>query len=94
MSSNDSFKNELICKRVADKSFIYEGCIAITIRISITTVLQIYMQIHVQMHNTGGFYSSPTNGFINFLNSVLRHEERDTILTWLTILNAWRILWC
>ena len=37
---------------------------------------------------------SGTNAFINFLTSVHRHEERDTILTLLTIPNALRILWC
>ena len=32
--------------------------------------------------------------FYWLLSSVLRHEERDTILTMLTIPNARRILWC
>ena len=44
------------------------------------------------------FVVSGTNAFINFLTSVHRHEERDTILTMLTILsdptNALRIPWC
>ena len=48
--------------------------------------------------NTGRLCRSGTNAFINFLTSVLRHKERDTIFTMLTILsdptNVWRILWC
>ena len=52
-----------------------------------------------QIQNTGGpRHCSGTNAFINFLTSVLQHEERDTILTILTILsdptNTLCILWC
>ena len=46
------------------------------------------IQIHVQLQNTCGYCCSGMNAFINFLTSVLRHEERDTILTMLT--PSWR----
>ena len=54
----------------------------------------------MQIQNTGGLCWSCTNGFYKLLSSVLRHEERDTILAMLTILpdapptNARRILRC
>ena len=58
----------------------------------------VHIQIQIQIQYKGGLHCSGTNAFINFLTSVLRHEERDTILTMLTILsdplNAQRILWC
>ena len=49
--------------------------------ISITTVLQIHMH---EQANTYVLRCSGPNAFINFLTSVHRHGERDTILTMLT----------
>ena len=54
----------------------------------------VYIQIHIQTQDTGGLYCLTYERFINLFSSVLRHEERDTTLTMLTIPNARRILWC
>ena len=63
--------------------------------ISITTVLQIHIQIQAE---TGEYKYRRTRLFqvravYKFLASVLRYEERDTVLTMLTIPNVRRILW-
>ena len=58
--------------------------------------------IHIQLQNTQYIYRRTLlyryERFINFLTSVHRNEERDTIPTMLTIFsdptNAQRILWC
>ena len=71
----------------------------------INPTVHIQMQIHNTYSNTnagtGGLFCSDTNGFINFLNSAVRHEERDTILKSLSwsyyannIPNGRCILWC
>ena len=71
--------------------------------ISITTVLQIHIQIqsntqHKCMYSCRRVLLFRYERFINFLTSVLRHEDRDTILAMLSILsdatNVRRILWC
>ena len=61
---------------------------------TIISIITVHIQMHIQIQNTGGLCCSGTNAFINFLTSVRRHEESDTILTMLTIPNAWRILRC
>ena len=55
----------------------------VAIMMSVTTV-HIEMQIHRQIQIQADFIVSDTNSFINFLSLVLRHGERDAILTMLT----------
>ena len=54
----------------------------------------LYNFTYTNTGNSGGLCCSGTNGFINFLTSVLRHEARDTILTMLSIPNVRHISWC
>ena len=69
------------------------------------SVIIIHIQIRKQANtNSGGLCTNAGENrrnllfryerFYQFLTSVLRHQERDTILTMLTIPNASHILWC